>query len=165
MMPTGPRGASPLVVSFLKTKRRVASCRVVPENASFNGGYVRLVESKLGEEAPVLESDQVKYIWPMPISLVCEAVSSCCILLQNFAQGEGREKVGYASPAPQIFYIGRSFHKGVLHAIIFRVRISRYSAAYTSHESVLCTQLMSMMPVSSHNASLVESVVGQQDGL
>ncbi len=26
----------------------------------------------------------------MPISLVREAVSSCCILLQNFAQGEGR---------------------------------------------------------------------------
>jgi hypothetical protein len=33
------------------------------------------------------------------------------------------------------------------------------------HESVLFTQLLSMMPVSSHDASLVKSVVGQQDGL
>jgi hypothetical protein len=48
---------------------------------------------------------------------------------------------------------------------LLRVRIARYSAAYISHESVLCTQLMSMTPVFSHNASLVESVVGQQDGL
>jgi hypothetical protein len=71
MMSTGPR--------------RVVSCRVIPEDASFNGGSVRLVESKLGEEAPVLESDQVKYIQPMPISLLREAVFSCCILLQNFA--------------------------------------------------------------------------------
>jgi hypothetical protein len=70
------------------------------------------VESKLGEEAPVLESDQVKYIRPMPISLVREAVSMCCILLQNFAQGEGREKVGYASPAPQISALGGPFTKG-----------------------------------------------------
>jgi hypothetical protein len=36
MMRTGLRGASPLADSFLKTNRCVASCCVIPEDASFN---------------------------------------------------------------------------------------------------------------------------------
>ncbi len=54
-------------------------------------GYNALNHLEIVLWTPVLESDQVKYIRPMPISLVHEAVSSCFIFLPNFTQGEGRD--------------------------------------------------------------------------